>query len=100
MGDEELLKHRHHFWWFPHMYQHLKPHKFDNVSLLMERMELNKQFSLDHDIPVDNNYAVSPHHSGVYPVHEQLYEAWSKVWNIQVSFVWVAFNNVENNLNE
>ncbi len=23
IGDEELLKNRHHFWWFPHMFQHL-----------------------------------------------------------------------------
>ena len=28
---------------------------------------------------------MSPHHSGVYPVHEQLYEAWSKVWGIKVT---------------
>jgi len=54
------------------------------VSLLIERMELNKEFAVEHDIPVDNSYAVSPHHSGVYPVHEQLYEAWAKVWKIQV----------------
>ena len=73
------------------MFQHLKPHKFDNVSLLIERMELNRQFAVDHDIPVNNSYAVSPHHSGVYPVHEQLYEAWSKVWKIQVIMI---FNNL------
>lgn len=30
-------------------------------------------------------YAVAPHHSGVYPVHGQLYEAWKKVWGIQVT---------------
>ena len=88
LGDEELLRHRHQFWWFPHMFQHLKPHKFDNVSLLVERMELNRQFAVDHDIPVNTSYAVSPHHSGVYPVHEQLYEAWSKVWKIQVSIMF------------
>jgi hypothetical protein len=27
-------------------------------------------------LPVDNQYAVAPHHSGVYPVHQQLYDAW------------------------
>ena len=27
-------------------------------------------------------YSVAPHHSGVYPVHEPLYEAWKKVWGI------------------
>lgn len=30
-------------------------------------------------------YAVAPHHSGVYPVHLQLYKAWRRVWNIQVT---------------
>lgn len=30
-------------------------------------------------------YAVAPHHSGVYPVHIQLYDAWKKVWGIKVT---------------
>lgn len=30
-------------------------------------------------------YAVAPHHSGVYPIHLQLYEAWKKVWGIKVT---------------
>lgn len=30
-------------------------------------------------------YAVAPHHSGVYPVHVQLYDAWKKVWGIKVT---------------
>lgn len=30
-------------------------------------------------------YAVAPHHSGVYPVHSQLYEAWKAVWSIKVT---------------
>lgn len=30
-------------------------------------------------------YAVAPHHSGVYPVHMQLYDAWKKVWGIKVT---------------
>lgn len=43
-------------------------------------------FSLqEHGIPVDLGYAVAPHHSGVYPVHIQLYEAWKKAWGIQVT---------------
>lgn len=28
---------------------------------------------------------MAPHHSGVYPVHTQLYEAWKSVWGIQVT---------------
>uniref|UniRef100_A0A8C1M9L1 [heparan sulfate]-glucosamine N-sulfotransferase n=1 Tax=Cyprinus carpio TaxID=7962 RepID=A0A8C1M9L1_CYPCA len=43
-------------------------------------------FSLqEHGIPVDLGYAVAPHHSGVYPVHIQLYEAWKKAWGIRVT---------------
>lgn len=30
-------------------------------------------------------YAVAPHHSGVYPVHNQLYKAWKSVWGISVT---------------
>ena len=36
-------------------------------------------------IPINSSYAVSPHHSGVYPVHEELYEAWKDVWEIKVT---------------
>lgn len=39
----------------------------------------------EHGIPTDMGYAVAPHHSGVYPVHSQLYEAWKSVWGITVT---------------
>ena len=39
----------------------------------------------EHGIPTDMGYAVAPHHSGVYPVHVQLYEAGTQVWNIRVT---------------
>lgn len=39
----------------------------------------------EHGIPTDMGYAVAPHHSGVYPVHVQLYEAWKQVWGIRVT---------------
>lgn len=32
-----------------------------------------------------HQYAVAPHHSGVYPVHEPLYQAWKNVWDIRVT---------------
>ena len=38
-----------------------------------------------HGISVRSQYAVTPHHSGVYPVHQPLYDAWRAVWNITVS---------------
>eukprot|EP00066_Takifugu_rubripes_P027322 XP_011616588.1 PREDICTED: bifunctional heparan sulfate N-deacetylase/N-sulfotransferase 4-like [Takifugu rubripes] len=67
------------------MWSHMQPHLFHNESSLLEQMALNKEFALEHKIPVDMGYAVAPHHSGVYPVHQQLYKAWRRVWNIQVT---------------
>ena len=45
----------------------------------------NLHFSKEHDIPVNNQYSVAPHHSGVYPVHEDLYQGWKQIWNIEVT---------------
>ncbi|XP_043917595.1 bifunctional heparan sulfate N-deacetylase/N-sulfotransferase 3-like [Protopterus annectens] len=84
-GDDLLLKYVDEFWWFPHMWSHMQPHLFHNESTLAAQMMLNKQFALDHHIPTDMGYAVAPHHSGVYPVHVQLYDAWKKVWGIQAT---------------
>ncbi|XP_026880418.1 bifunctional heparan sulfate N-deacetylase/N-sulfotransferase 4 [Electrophorus electricus] len=84
-GDDLLLKYVNEFWWFPHMWSHMQPHLFHNQSSLMEQMILNKEFALEHGIPVNMGYAVAPHHSGVYPVHMQLYEAWKSAWGIRVT---------------
>lgn len=84
-GDDMLLQHKEEFWWFPHMWSHMQPHLFHNVSVLSEQMRLNKLFAQEHGIPTDMGYAVSPHHSGVYPVHSQLYEAWKNIWGIRVT---------------
>ncbi|XP_066488282.1 bifunctional heparan sulfate N-deacetylase/N-sulfotransferase 4 [Tiliqua scincoides] len=84
-GDALLLSSVDEFWWFPHMWSHMQPHLFHNESSLVEQMILNKEFALEHGIPTDMGYAVAPHHSGVYPVHIQLYEAWKKVWGIKVT---------------
>uniref|UniRef100_A0ABK0LSY7 [heparan sulfate]-glucosamine N-sulfotransferase n=1 Tax=Rattus norvegicus TaxID=10116 RepID=A0ABK0LSY7_RAT len=84
-GDDLLLRSVDEFWWFPHMWSHMQPHLFHNESSLVEQMILNKEFALEHGIPINLGYAVAPHHSGVYPVHIQLYAAWKKVWGIQVT---------------
>ncbi|XP_064177083.1 bifunctional heparan sulfate N-deacetylase/N-sulfotransferase 2 [Anguilla rostrata] len=84
-GDDMLLRHRKEFWWFPHMWSHMQPHLFHNVTVLAEQMRFNKLFAQEHGIPTDMGYAVAPHHSGVYPVHTQLYEAWKSVWGIRVT---------------
>ncbi|XP_061758101.1 bifunctional heparan sulfate N-deacetylase/N-sulfotransferase 1b [Nerophis ophidion] len=85
LGDDLLLSFVKEFWWFPHMWSHMQPHLFHNQSVLAEQMLLNKKFAMEHGIPTNMGYAVSPHHSGVYPVHMQLYDAWKKVWGIKVT---------------
>ncbi|XP_063776282.1 bifunctional heparan sulfate N-deacetylase/N-sulfotransferase 4-like isoform X1 [Pseudophryne corroboree] len=84
-GDDLLLSSVHEFWWFPHMWSHMQPHLFNNESSLVEQMILNMEFAQEHGIPTYMGYAVAPHHSGVYPVHVQLYEAWKRVWSIRVT---------------
>ncbi|KAJ8266021.1 hypothetical protein GJAV_G00125030 [Gymnothorax javanicus] len=85
LGDDLLLSYSKEFWWFPHMWSHMQPHLFHNHSVLAEQMLLNRKFAAEHGVPTNMGYAVAPHHSGVYPVHVQLYEAWKKVWGIKVT---------------
>lgn len=84
-GDDALLRNREYFNWFCHMWNHQQPHLYNNVSHLESEMMLNKQFAIEHGIPTNSCYSVSPHHSGVYPVHEPLFEAWRKVWDVKVT---------------
>lgn len=85
LGDDMLLEHASRFMWFSHMWNHLQPHLYDNLTQLEQDMALNKEFAKEHGIPIDSGYSIAPHHSGVYPVHELLYEAWKRVWNIRVT---------------
>ncbi|XP_075162039.1 N-deacetylase and N-sulfotransferase sfl [Haematobia irritans] len=85
LGDDYLLQNVPEFTWFSHMWKHQQPHLYDNLTLLMSEMQLNHAFAEEHSIPTDSGYSISPHHSGVYPAHEILYEAWKKVWNIKVT---------------
>jgi len=38
-----------------------------------------------YNIPTNQSYSVAPHHAGVFPVHEDLYEAWKRVWGVTVT---------------
>ncbi|CAG7786790.1 unnamed protein product [Allacma fusca] len=84
-GDDLLLAYSKNFMWFGHMWNHIQPHLYSNASQLTLDMLRNKEFAQEHGIPVNSGYSVSPHHSGVYPVHEPLYEAWKTVWNVKVT---------------
>ncbi|XP_053112576.1 bifunctional heparan sulfate N-deacetylase/N-sulfotransferase 4 isoform X6 [Hemicordylus capensis] len=57
----------------------------DDIFVGKEGTRMNIKDVKEHGIPTDMGYAVAPHHSGVYPVHIQLYEAWKKVWGIKVT---------------
>lgn len=85
LGDRCLVGNASRFQWFDHMLTHMQPHKFDSVASLVEQMERNRQFAVDHNLKLVPGYVVSPHHSGVYPVHVPLYEAWKKVYNVSVT---------------
>ena len=82
-GDDALLAAADHFWWFPHIWSHKQPHTFANRTAIAEQMALNKAFAAEHGIPVRHRYAVAPHHSGVYPISDQLYDAWREVWDVR-----------------
>lgn len=83
-GDRMLIKYKNLFLWFPHMWRHEQPHKFTEEEL-QKTMQLNHQFAEEHKLPVIPHYAVSPHHSGVFPIHEPLYGSWKSVWDIRVT---------------
>lgn len=83
-GDRKLIEYARKFYWFPHMWRHEQAHKF-GLDTLLRNMQENLQFAKDYELPVDYHYAVAPHHSGVYPVHEDLYTAWKSVWDVRVT---------------
>ncbi|EDO34011.1 predicted protein, partial [Nematostella vectensis] len=83
-GDDAILEYAHQFTWFGHLYDHEQAHKF-SLQELVRSMKRNKKFAKDHGIPLNTSYAVAPHHSGVYPVHEALYTAWKRIHRVTVT---------------
>lgn len=55
------------------------------MIILYNRRLIERTYLQEYGIPTDCSYSVAPHHSGVYPVHEPLYSAWKRVWNIKVT---------------
>ena len=53
---------------------HLQPHNFTDANHvdksqhmnLQQHMMRNKEFAIEHDIPIVNQYSVAPHHSGIF----------------------------------
>lgn len=48
-------------------------------------MYLNYDFAIKHGLPVNSFYSISPHHSGIYPISQNLYKLWSDIWLIKAS---------------
>lgn len=83
-GDERLIELASNFVWFPHMWRHNHAHEC-NLTYLEAVMAQNKLFAQAMKLPAFSHYSVSPQHAGVYPVHEALYTAWHKIWDIWVT---------------
>lgn len=83
-GDDAIILNADKFWWFCHMWSHTQPHLW-NASVLEREIRLNREFAHRHYIPFDSGYSIAPHHSGVYPVHEPLYEAWRDISDVKVT---------------
>ena len=43
------------------------------------------QFHQRHSIPLEENYAVAPHHTGAYPIYQPLVDCWRDVWNVTIT---------------
>lgn len=48
-------------------------------------MRENYAFHQRHNIPLEENYAVAPHHTGAYPVYQPLVDCWRDVWNVTIT---------------
>ncbi|UMM30637.1 hypothetical protein L5515_012434 [Caenorhabditis briggsae] len=83
-GDEILIENAEKFVWFPHMWRHNHAHEH-NFTYLESIMVQNRLFAQNMHLPIDYPYAIAPQHDGVFPVHEQMYEAWKKIWNVTVT---------------
>lgn len=84
-GDDYIIQHASQFRWFCHMFSHSQAHLTTNMTVIETEMLLNRDFARSRGLPVTGEYTVSPHHSGVFPVHQQLYDAWKKVWKVRVT---------------
>lgn len=84
-GDDEWLRQAHHFKWFDHMWSHMTAHRFNSTKYLCEYMQQNVDFGKRHGLDTSHGYSVAPHHAGVYPIYEPLYECWKKLYNVSVT---------------
>ena len=84
-ADQMLVDLAPKFTWFGHIWSHNQPHKLTESSIL-ELMHKDIDFSTQHNLSIlSTHYSVTPHHSGVYPVHEPLYQVWGELGHVSVT---------------
>ncbi|XP_055863216.1 bifunctional heparan sulfate N-deacetylase/N-sulfotransferase 3-like isoform X3 [Biomphalaria glabrata] len=76
-GDKRIVELGKDFVWFNHMFRHEQPHAM-NYTSLKASIQKNVQFAATHGMEVIREYMVTPHHSGIYPVIESLYDYWTE----------------------
>ncbi|KAJ6216358.1 hypothetical protein RDWZM_007515 [Blomia tropicalis] len=84
-GDDFLLKKSDHFRWFCHTFTHSQAHLTNNATIIENELLFNREFAKVNNLPTYNVYTVSPHHSGVYPIHEPLFDVWKRISEVRVT---------------
>ena len=84
-GDATWLRYSSKFLWFDHMWSHMQAHWWSDKKDLCNYMNRGKFFATRQQLNIDHGYSVAPHHSGVYPIHEPLYDCWKELYNISVT---------------
>ncbi|CAM4809949.1 unnamed protein product [Rotaria magnacalcarata] len=84
-GDRLLINEKDKFVWFHHTWKHEKlTNVHDRISLISS-IETNLAFAQKYKLPLDRNYAVAPHHSGIYPINPIIYDIWPRIMNFTVT---------------
>lgn len=83
-ADEYIIASKDEFRWFPHMWSHMEPTRQPQEQLC-DYMTKNKLFQAEHDLPLMHGYAISPHHTGVYPLYPGLIDCWRQIWNVTIT---------------
>ena len=84
-GDRMLVDLALKFTWFGHTWSHTQPHKLTEAALI-KTMKRDLSFSHEHNLSIESShYSVTPHHSGVYPIHIPLYRAWGALGHVSVT---------------
>ncbi|CAF0881601.1 unnamed protein product [Adineta steineri] len=80
-----LIKEKDNFIWFHHTWKHEKLTNINNKISLISSTKTNLAFAQKHKLPLDSNYVVAPHHTGIYPINPIVYDVWHRIMNFNVT---------------